>query len=153
MSISFAIRPYRQEDLPAVLELFWETVHTVNADAYSADQLDAWAPADPDIQAWKTSLAAHRAYVAVDGTGELIGFGDIARGHIDRLYVQASCLGQGIGSALLRELERDAPRPLDVDASITAKPFFERHGYRAAAQQAVTRRSIELTNYRMVKRG
>lgn len=87
---------------PAALELFWETVHTVNADAYSADQLDAWAPADPDIQAWKTSLAAHRAYVAVDGTGELVGFGDIARGHIDRLYVQASCLGQGIGSALLR---------------------------------------------------
>lgn len=41
MSISFAIRPYRQEDLPAVLKLFWETVHTVNADAYSAGQLDA----------------------------------------------------------------------------------------------------------------
>lgn len=36
MSISFAIRPFRQEDLPAVLELFWKTVHTVNADAYSA---------------------------------------------------------------------------------------------------------------------
>lgn len=111
MSISFAIRPFRQGDLPAVLELFWETVHTVNADAYSADQLDAWAPADPDIQAWKTSLAAHRAYVAVDGAGKLVGFGDITRGHIDRLYVRASCLGQGIGSALLHELERDALRP------------------------------------------
>ena len=153
MIIPFAIRPYRQEDLPAVLELFWETVHTVNADAYSAGQLDAWAPADPDIQAWKTSLAARRSYVAVDDAGKLIGFGDIAWGHIDRLYVQASCLGQGIGSALLRELERDAPRPLDVDASTTAKPFIERHGYRAAARQTVTRRGIELTNYRMVKRG
>lgn len=93
MNTPFAIRPFRQEDLPAVLELFWETVHTVNADAYSAGQLDAWAPADPDIQAWKTSLAAHRAYVAVDGAGKLVGFGDIAQGHIDRLYVRASCLG------------------------------------------------------------
>lgn len=88
MSISFAIRPFRQEDLPAVLELFWETVHTVNADAYSAGQLDAWAPADPDIQAWKTSLAAHRAYVAVDDADKLVGFGDIVQGHIDRLYVR-----------------------------------------------------------------
>lgn len=44
-------------------------------------------------------------------------------------------------------------RPLDVEASITAKPFFERHGYRAVARQTVTRRGIELTNYRMVKRG
>ena len=145
MSISFAIRPYRQEDLPAVLELFWETVRTVNVDAYSAGQLDAWAPADPDIQAWKTSLAAHRAYVAVDDADKLVGFGDIAQGHIDRLYVRASCLGQGVGSALLHVLERDA--------SITAKPFFERHGYRAVARQTVTRRGIELTNYRMVKRG
>lgn len=124
MNTPFAIRPYRQEDLPAVLELFWETVHTVNADAYSAGQLDAWAPADPDIQAWKTSLAAHRTYVAVDDADKLVGFGDIAQGHIDRLYVRASCLGQEIGSALLRELERDAPRPLDVEASITAKLFL-----------------------------
>ena len=77
----------------------------------------------------------------------------IAQGHIDRLYVRASCLGQGVGSALLHVLERDAPRPLDVEASITAKPFFERHGYRAVARQTVTRRGIELTNYRMVKRG
>lgn len=153
MSISFAIRPFRQEDLPAVLELFWETVHTVNVDAYSASQLDAWAPAGPNIQAWKTSLAAQRAYVAVDDADKLVGFGDIAQGHIDRLYVRASCLGQGVGSALLHVLERDAPRPLDVEASITAKPFFERHGYRAVALQTVTRRGIELTNYRMVKRG
>lgn len=72
MSISFAIRPYRQEDLPAVLELFWETVHTVNANAYSAGQLDAWAPADPDIQAWKTSLAAHRANKLSHGEARLI---------------------------------------------------------------------------------
>ena len=55
--------------------------------------------------------------------------------------------------AVDRVLERDAPRPLDVEASITAKPFFERHGYRAVARQTVTRRGIELTNYRMVKRG
>ena len=100
MNTPFAIQPFRQEDLPAVLELFWETVHTVNADAYSAGQLDAWVPADPDIQAWKTSLAAHRAYVAVDGAGKLVGFGDIARARA-RCAAPARRRGVHYGKALL----------------------------------------------------
>ena len=37
------IRPYRSSDCPALAELFYQTVHAVNARDYSPEQLDAWA--------------------------------------------------------------------------------------------------------------
>ena len=36
------LRDYTPADLEAVLTLFYETVHTVNAGDYSSAQLDAW---------------------------------------------------------------------------------------------------------------
>ena len=46
------LRDYTPADLEAVLTLFYETVHTVNAGDYSSAQLDAWAPRVPDRVAW-----------------------------------------------------------------------------------------------------
>ena len=50
------IRSYTAADCPAVLALFYHTVHTVNRQHYAPDQLDAWAPADPDAARWDSSL-------------------------------------------------------------------------------------------------
>ena len=40
----FTLTPCPPDQLDAVLDLFWETVHTINAQDYTPDQLDAWAP-------------------------------------------------------------------------------------------------------------
>ena len=37
------IRRYTPEDLPQIAELFYNTVHTVNARDYTREQLDVWA--------------------------------------------------------------------------------------------------------------
>ncbi len=37
------IRKYKNEDCDSVANLFYETVHSVNAKDYSAEQLSAWA--------------------------------------------------------------------------------------------------------------
>lgn len=55
---------------------------------------------------------------------------------------------QGITSALLDQwLTFDAV--LDVDASITAKPFFEYHGFQVVRQQNVEARGEWFINYRL----
>ena len=38
-----------------------------------------------------------------------------------------------------------------ISASITAKPFFERRGYKAVKEQQVERKGVLLTNYVMIK--
>lgn len=38
------LREFREEDMPDMAILFYDTVHSVNAVDYSKEQLDAWAP-------------------------------------------------------------------------------------------------------------
>ena len=60
------IREYRPSDLREILELFYDTVHTVNAGDYTPEQLNAWADGAPDMAEWGRSLSEHAALVAVE---------------------------------------------------------------------------------------
>lgn len=144
------IRPYRTEDCPALAELFYHTVHTVNAGDYTKAQLDAWATGTLDLAAWDRSFLAHYSLVAVEA-GQIVGFGDIdATGYLDRLYVHRDRQGEGVGSALCDRLERAVQGRIVTHASITARPFFEKRGYRVIQRQSVERRGVFLINYIMV---
>ena len=152
-ALAVTLRPYRPEDCPALAALFYETVHTVNAAHYTPAQLDAWAPAcGPDLAAWDKSFRAHRTLVA-ELDGRLAGFGDLdpAAGYLDRLYVHKDLQGRGVATALCNALEEAAAGPVVTHASVTARPFFARRGYRVLRAQQVERRGVTLANYVMEK--
>ena len=145
------IRPYRSSDCPALTELFYETVHTVNAAHYTPDQLDAWADGKVDLEAWDSSFREHYTLVAEE-EGKILGFGDIAAdGYLDRLYVHRLHQRQGIAAALCDRLEQTVKGSIVTHASITARPFFEARGYRVVKQQQVERHGVLLTNFVMEK--
>lgn len=146
------IREYESADLAAILTLFHETVHTVNARDYTPEQLDAWTSGRSDAAAWDQSLREHYTLVAVDGD-RIVGFGDITEtGYLDRLYVHKDCQHQGIASLLCDHLEVHCPDcAITTQASITAKPFFEARGYRVIKEQQVERMGVLLMNYLMKK--
>lgn len=145
------IRPYRSSDCPALAELFYETVHTVNAAHYTPDQLDAWADGKVDLEAWDSSFREHYTLVAEE-EGKILGFGDIAAdGYLDRLYVHRLHQRQGIAAALCDRLEQTVKGSIVTHASITARPFFEARGYRVVKQQQVERHGVLLTNFVMEK--
>lgn len=144
-----AIRPYRSQDCPALARLFYETVHSVCARDYTPRQLDAWATGQVDLPAWDRSFLAHRTLVAVDGD-TIAGFADMDEtGYLDRLYVHRDYQRRGIATALCTLLEADVPGPVTTHASCTARPFFEKRGYRLVRQQQVFRQGIGLTNFVM----
>lgn len=145
------IRAYQAADCGELAELFYNTVHTVNAKDYSREQLDAWATGQVDLQKWDQSFQAHFSLVAVDG-GIIVGFGDMDKtGYLDRLFVHFDYQGQGIATAICNQLEPAVQGNIVTHASVTAKPFFEKRGYKAVKEQRVERRGIFLTNYVMVK--
>ena len=146
------IRRYRQEDCGEILELFYNTVHSVNRKDYSEIQLDAWADGRTDVKAWNPGLLKNITYVAVEN-GRITGFGDISTdGYLDRLYVHKDCQRQGIASAICDLLEKEViAEKIVTHASVTARPFFENRGYRVIRRQKVVRSGIELTNYVMEK--
>ena len=147
------LRAYQSSDCGEMAALFYETVHTINAADYTTEQLRAWATGEVDLAAWDRSFQEHDTVVAVED-GIIVGFGDMdASGYLDRLYVHRAYQGQGIASAICDRLEGRIPGKIVTHASLTARPFFEKRGYRVVREQQVERRGAWLTNYVMVKGG
>lgn len=145
------IRKYQIADCRELANLFYNTVHSVNAKDYTEEQLNVWATGNVDLDLWNRSFLEHYTLVAVDGE-LIVGFGDIdTTGYLDRLYVHKNYQGKGIASALCNELEQVAIETIIVHASITAKPFFEKRGYVVKKEQQVERQGVLLTNYVMEK--
>ena len=52
------LRPYRTDDLAAIADLFYQSVHTLCRGDYTEEQLDAWATGHIDEEAWDASFRA-----------------------------------------------------------------------------------------------
>jgi GNAT superfamily N-acetyltransferase len=51
-------------------------------------------------------------------------------GYIAQIYVDSTCQGKGIGTALLNEVVRMARGPvLEVKSSLSAAPFYVKYGF------------------------
>ena len=145
------LRAYRSADCPVLARLFYDTVHSVNARDYTPEQLDVWATGQVDLAAWDRSFREHDTVVAVEDAC-IVGFADMdAAGYLDRLYVHKDHQGEGIATALCDRLESTHRAPFTTHASITARPFFEKRGYRVLREQQVERGGLRLTNFVMEK--
>lgn len=147
------LRRYTADDCQILAQLFFNTVHTINAKDYSQKQLDAWATGQIDLKQWNHSLLTHYAVVAEIGE-VVVGFGDIAKtGYLDRLFVHADYQRQGVATALCDKLEQHCcTEKVVTHASITAKGFFLKRGYKIVTKQQVQRQGVLLTNYVMERR-
>lgn len=145
------VREYQISDCKEITELFYNTVHTVNAKDYTEEQLDAWVTGQVDLEKWNQSLQEHYSIVASENE-VIVGFGDIDKmGYLDRLFVHADYQGKGIATAICNQLEQVVQGDITTHASITAKPFFEKRGYKVVKEQQVERQGIFLTNFCMEK--
>lgn len=145
------IRKYLESDCKILSELFYNTVHTVNAKDYTKEQLDVWATGEVGLEKRNQSLKEHYSVVAVEGE-VIVGFGDIdSTGYLDRLFVHADYQRKGIATAICNQLEQAVQGNIVTHASITARPFFEKRGYTVVKEQQVERQGIFLTNFIMIK--
>ncbi len=147
------LRPFHPDDAPALLALFRDTIRRVNSRDYSPAQIAAWAADDIDTAAWCGRFAG-RFVVVAEGAGRPVGFAELEpSGHLDRMYASADHQGRGVGRQLLAAVVAEARRlgiaRLFAEVSITARPFFEAHGFVVLAPQTVTVRGEEFVNYRM----
>ena len=92
------------------------------------------------------------SFVAVED-GAIVGFGDIDEGgYLNRLFVHKDHQREGVASAICDALEQAVQNSrIEVHASVTSRPFFEKRGYRVVKEQQVERQGILLTNFVMEK--
>ncbi len=147
------IRPYGDADASGTLAVFLLAVRETAAAHYDARQIAVWAPDDIDLSEWARRRAAVATRVA-EIDGRVVGFADLdGAGHVDMVFVHPSFGRRGIASALFETVLADARQAglaaLTVDASLTARAFFERNGFVVVAQQHIERGGVLLTNFRM----
>lgn len=149
-----ALRPMLPSDGPLLVTIFQDSIETLTEEDYDHGQRAAWAARaeDPDFL---EGLAAALTLVATLG-GSPVGFIAMAGGGtIAQLYVHPALARQGIGSLLYEAVEKLAGarriKTLTVDASDTAKPFFEAKGFEAQHRQTMEIGDCWIGNTRMTK--
>lgn len=137
------IRTYEEGDFSTLCIIFLRAIKETASVDYSPRQIAAWAQIDE--QRWRQKIAASQVLVAIKDDSP-VGFITVVDDYIDLLFVSPDYSRQGIAGALLDALPE---RVFTVEASITAKPFFARHGFRVIKQQEVEARGERFLNYLM----
>ncbi len=147
------IRKYNDKDAIATWQLFYQTIRTVNRQHYSKEQVEAWAPKNYELHKWQLTMSKNKPFIA-ERDGEIVGFADLqSDGYIDYFFCHADYQGEGIGSVLMQKILSTAGDNripyLYSNVSITARPFYERFGFKVAKEQHLELRGVKLTNYKM----
>lgn len=151
ISENMKIRKYNDADCLKIVELFYNTVHSVNAKDYNKAQLNAWAPEEYDLDAWRERLSKNYTIVAEKGS-IITGFGSVdGFGYFDLLFVHKDYQGQGTATLIAEGIEKYALQKgfhrITTESSITARQFFERRGYIAVREQRIERSGVVLGNF------
>ena len=149
------IRQYQPEDAKALWEVFFYTVRNINHQHYSQEQVKAWAPEEWDIERWKNKMSQINPYIA-EMNGQIAGYTDLQdSGLVDHFFCQHALQGTGVGRVLkelvLKVANDKGISRLYSEVSITARPFYERMGFKVVKEQQVEMRGQVLTNFVMEK--
>lgn len=149
------IRRLTESDSAAAVKIFFDAIHIGTADTYSLEQRKAWAGEEPDFDGWHNRFKNLAGFVA-EISGRMVGFMTLDdNGYIDLAFVSPESMGLGVGRKLYGVLETEAIAreigALSTNASVPAKSFFQRMGWRVEREQNVAVRGESLTNYKMSK--
>jgi putative acetyltransferase len=150
-----AMRPMLPADVPLLAEIFRASIEELTAEDYSEAQREAWASAADDEEDFGARLVGELTLVATYD-GAAIAFAALADNKsIDMLYVHPAAAGQGAGTMLCDALEKLAAargsKELTVDASDTARGFFEKRGFKVQQRNTVSLAGEWLANTTMSK--
>jgi putative acetyltransferase len=150
------IRTYRDGDLLEVVRCFTDAVRVIAARYYQAEQVEAWAPLEPDLISWRKRLSRDHVLVAELQASAIGGFVRVEQsGLIDLLYVHPTYERRGIGSALLHAAcswaEDAGAQRFEANVSLAARRLFEAGGFRVQREQQVEYRGFMFRNFHMAR--
>jgi putative acetyltransferase len=141
-------------DINELKDLYYGTITTINSKDYYEEQIKAWAATADRKESLLKKILEQYFFVAENDDKKITGFISLSNtGYLDLLYVHKDFQRQGIAKQLLQKIIETAGSlnisELKTDASITAKPFFEKHQFKSIQQQTVRIKDVELINYKM----
>ena len=155
MKPEISIRDYQPEDVQALANIYYNTIHRINIQHYTEEQVNVWAPKSSieSTEGWSKKFHKTKPIIATVGN-DIVGFAEFEpNGHIDCFYCHHEWIGKGVGSSLMKEIFQRAKNNhihhIFSEVSITARPFFEKQEFKVLTEQTIIRNDIELINYKM----
>lgn len=147
------IRPATATDLPALAEVFEQSVRAIAPSHYSPAQVDAWATTPQQGDRFPQLIQTAQTLVAEEGD-RILGFAGLrADGYVTAVYVRGEVARRGIASQLMETLLAIALQnkltSLRVEASEFSKPLFEKFGFAVYGQETVSRSGVLFQRYLM----
>jgi len=148
------IRKAMPEDINELRELYYETITTINSKDYNEEQIKAWASTADRTEGLLKRIQDQYFFIAENDDKKITGFASLDKtGYLDLLYVHKDFQNIGIAKRLLQKIIETAIAlnitRLETAASITAKPFFEKHHFKTIQQQTVRMGETDLINLKM----
>lgn len=138
-------------------QVFKASVRGTCTGDYTSEQIDAWIE-KADLQRWRDLLDSSLQFFAAEyvPTGEVVGFTSVdCTGYLHSMFVHPAHQHRGVAGFLIRAAEEFAMKhkavALDAEVSITARPFFEKQGFRMKCAQTVDVSGVEMDNFVMQK--
>lgn len=149
------LRRFQADDTAQVCQLYAATTRLINGTDYTPEQIERWAHFADDVDGWCERLLRHRTNV-IASAGRILGFAELeGDGEVGYFYVDAHHQGRGIGSSLMLALVADAQAQsslqLRAAVSISALPFFQRHGFTTTAVNRPLVCGVEAVQYRLAR--
>ncbi len=147
------IRKYKESDAPALWTIFYHTIRNVNIHDYSKAQVEAWAPDEFVPEIWQQKMNFILPFVA-EIESDIVGYADLQEnGLIDHFFCHYKYQGKGIGRSLMEHVinigQLMGISKLYSEVSITARPFYEKFGFKVVKEQIVAVHGQKLCNFVM----
>ncbi|MBJ6907397.1 GNAT family N-acetyltransferase, partial [Vibrio cholerae] len=118
-------------------------------------QVEAWAPDDFSSEIWQRKMNLLSPFVA-EIDGKIVGYSDLQEnGLIDHFFCHHEHQGRGVGRQLMEHVLRmgklQGITRFYSEVSITARPFYERFGFKVTQEQTIEVRGQKLCNFVMEK--
>jgi putative acetyltransferase len=149
------IRHAKLSDLVTMHELFVDTIEAVCRYDYLTEQIAVWTSSVKNTKRWTDKLM-NQYFLIAEIDSKIVEFASLENSeYLDFLYVHKDYQRQGIADKLYSEILAKAinhgTTTLTSDVSITARPFFEKKGFKILAEQKNYIKGVEVINYRMAK--
>ena len=133
------IKSVDSESAEIMVNIHFDAVHKGNASCfYNKDILNDWSPSisEERINEFKNRISETKPIAILAYYNKKpVGFGifNLNLKNIGAIYVKTAYTNRHVGISLLKKIEKVAIRngceKLDLDSSLNAKAFYEKHGF------------------------
>lgn len=153
--MNITLRKAKLDDLTEIQNLFEQTIMKTCKSEYSLSERKVWSNAVKKNKKWNKSLK-DEYFIVAEVEGIIAGFSSLKnKEYLNLMYVHKDYTRKGIASILYKNIKAKSKEygieKLSADVSKTARPFFEKKGFRVIKENINVIENETIINYKMIE--